>query len=231
MPVTITWHDVAFRLALSTLAGGLMGLDRGEHGRAAGLRTTILVCLAAAIAMIQANLLMASNGKHADSFVVLDLMRLPLGILTGVGFIGAGAILRRDNLVLGVTTAATLWFVTVVGLCFGGGQIGLGVAASALGLFALSGLRRLDYSKIQEKHGTLLLTTEHDEPQQEEIRATARKAGYRVNLISVAYLSETRRREMQFRLGWRGSEIAETPPFLRDLMTDSRVVAAQWKIS
>jgi putative Mg2+ transporter-C (MgtC) family protein len=83
-----------------------------------------LVCLAAAIAMIQTNLLLAVKGRTADSFVMLDLMRLPLGILTGMGFIGGGAILRRESLVLGVTTAATLWFVTVIGLCFGVGRSG-----------------------------------------------------------------------------------------------------------
>jgi putative Mg2+ transporter-C (MgtC) family protein len=119
MPLTLTWQEIALRLALSIVAGGLIGLDRGEHGRPAGLRTTLLVCLAAAVAMVQANLLLVTIGKTADSFVTLDLMRLPLGILTGMGFIGGGAILRRDSLVLGVTTAATLWFVTVIGLCFG----------------------------------------------------------------------------------------------------------------
>ena len=64
-------------------------------------------------------------------------MRLPLGILSDMGFIGAGAIVRRDNLVRGVTTAATLWFAAVMGLCFGGGQLSLGLAALALAIFVL----------------------------------------------------------------------------------------------
>src|SRR6202453_2366908 len=125
MPLTLTWQEVAIRLTLSVVAGALIGLDRGG---AAGLRTTLLVCLAAAVAMVQTNLLLATRGRSPDSFIMMDLMRLPLGILTGMGFIGGGAILRRDGFVLGVTTAATLWFVTVIGLCLGGGQIGLGVA-------------------------------------------------------------------------------------------------------
>src|SRR4051794_10544994 len=114
MPTTLDWRVIAVRIFFTILGGALIGLDRGEHGRPAGLRTTLLVCLAASLAMLQANLLMNSTGKASDSFVVLDLMRLPLGILSGMGFIGAGAILRKDNLVLGVTTAATLWFVTVM---------------------------------------------------------------------------------------------------------------------
>lgn len=122
MPVTLDWQHVALRLALTVAAGFIIGFNRSEHGRPAGMRTTLLVCLAASLSMIQANLLMNSVGKAHDSFVVLDLMRLPLRILSGMGFIGAGTILRKENLVLGVTTAATLWFTTLMGLCFGGGR-------------------------------------------------------------------------------------------------------------
>src|SRR6185437_15655189 len=144
MPVTISWQEIAVRLAWAFVGGLVIGINRGERGRPAGMRTTLLVCLAAAIAMIQANVLMGMRGKTSDSFVVLDLMRLPLGILSGMGFIGAGAILRKGNMVLGVTTAATLWFTTVMGLCFGGGQIGLGAAALALALLTLWGLKAVE---------------------------------------------------------------------------------------
>jgi putative Mg2+ transporter-C (MgtC) family protein len=102
------------------------------------LRTTLLVCLAASVSMIQVNLLLPIAGKSPDSFAVLDLMRLPLGILSGMGFIGAGAIVRTGNLVRGLTTAATLWFVTVLGLCFGGGQLVLGLAVLALGVLVVA---------------------------------------------------------------------------------------------
>src|SRR6185437_6216889 len=119
MPSEIDWQEIALRLFCTVFAGAVIGFNREEHGRTAGLRTTILLCLSASLAMILANLMVNMTGKTSESFIQLDAMRLPLGILTGVGFIGAGAILRRDNLVLGVTTAATLWFVTVMGLCFG----------------------------------------------------------------------------------------------------------------
>jgi putative Mg2+ transporter-C (MgtC) family protein len=232
MPLTLTWHEIAVRLALSVVAGGLIGLDRGEHGRPAGLRTTLLVCLAAAVAMVQANLMLGTIGKTPDSFVTLDLMRLPLGILTGMGFIGGGAILRRDSLVLGVTTAATLWFVTVIGLCFGGGQISLGIAAFVLGMFVLSGLRWFDYRMKQEQHATLILTTERDDPPEEEIQAIVRRAGYKISISSVGYGSQTEQRQLEFNLRWRGvPQNADAPPFLRQLLKDQRVSAAQWKIS
>lgn len=232
MPLTLTWHEIVLRLALAVVAGGLFGLDRGEHGRPAGLRTTLLVCLAATVAMIQANLLLATVGKAANSFVTLDLMRLPLGILTGMGFIGGGAILRRDNLVYGVTTAATLWFVTVIGLCFGGGQIALGIAGFLLGMAILSGLRWFDYHMKQEQHGILTLTTENSQPTDEEIRTTVRKAGYKISVSSVAYVNQTERRELEFNLRWRAlPQTADLPPFLKEFAADQRVTAARWKVS
>jgi putative Mg2+ transporter-C (MgtC) family protein len=97
MPLALTWADIGLRVALTILAGAVLGYDRDVEGHPAGLRTVILVALAACLAMLQANWLMNSVGKTPDSFVVLDLMRMPLGILTGVGFIGGGAILKRGR--------------------------------------------------------------------------------------------------------------------------------------
>ena len=87
MSTTLGWKEIGLRLLLTVIAGVLVGIDRGIHGRPVGLRTTVLVCLAASISMIQANVLLPMIGKTDGSFVTLDLMRLPLGILTGMGFI------------------------------------------------------------------------------------------------------------------------------------------------
>ena len=114
MSPTLSWADVLFRLALGFAAGFLIGLDRGEHAHTAGLRTTILVSVAATTAMIEANWLVVRTTDTQISILRLDMMRLPLGILSGIGFIGAGAILRRGEMVRGLTTAVTLWLVTVL---------------------------------------------------------------------------------------------------------------------
>ena len=151
MPLTIGWKEVAIRLAWTVLAGLVIGFNRGEHGRPAGLRTTLLVCLAASLSMIQCNLLLTTDGKTPSSFSVLDLMRLPLGVLSGMGFIGAGTIIRKGDLVHGVTTAATLWFVTLLGLCFGGGQTGLGLAALGIACVALWGLKYVEAIMPQDE--------------------------------------------------------------------------------
>src|SRR5262249_12252360 len=127
MSTHLEWYDIALRLALTVLAGLVLGFDRSERGRAAGVRATLLGGVGAAVAMIEANLLLPTTGKAADSFVNFDVMRLPLGVLTGIGFIGGGAILKKGELIVGLTTAATLWLATIIGLCLGAGQIGLGL--------------------------------------------------------------------------------------------------------
>lgn len=145
MELTLSWTAIGIRILLASLFSLVIGLNRDEKGHPAGMRTTMLVCLAATLAQLQANLLLATAGKTPSSFGVLDLERLPLGILSGIGFIGAGVILKRENdTVSGVTTAATIWFVTVLGLLFGGGQLQLGIAAGLLAIAILWGLRRVE---------------------------------------------------------------------------------------
>lgn len=157
MPLSPTWPDIALRLALTMVAGAVIGFNREARGHAAGFRTTILVCLAAAVAMVQANILLPISGKTAASFAQMDVMRLPLGVLTGVGFIGGGAILRKGDLVTGVTTAATLWLVTIIGLCFGGGQLALGACATVLGVFTLWVLKRVDLAIPHEQWARVVI--------------------------------------------------------------------------
>ena len=77
MTAPFGWTDMVLRLALTVLAGILLGYNRSEHGKAAGMRTTLLVCLAGSIAMLQVNLLLPMSGQQPDSFVMNDLMRLP----------------------------------------------------------------------------------------------------------------------------------------------------------
>ncbi|EJZ17480.1 MgtC/SapB family protein [Rhizobium sp. Pop5] len=157
MPLEPSWWDIAARIALTVVAGGLIGLDRERGGHSAGFRTTILVALAACLAMIQANILLSVYGKTPNFFSQMDVLRFPLGVLTGVGFIGGGALLRRGDMMTGVTTAATLWFMTVVGLCFGGGQIVTGTVATVVAFIVLKPMKNLDTWLRCERKATLVV--------------------------------------------------------------------------
>lgn len=177
MTTPLEWADMVLRLALTVMAGILLGYNRSGHGKAAGMCTTLLVCLAASIAMLQVNLLLPMSGRQPDSFVMNDLMRLPLGILTGVGFIGGGAILRRDDMVVGVTTAATLWLATVIGLCLGGGQLALGVAATLLGLLTLWVLKWVEDGSRREWTARIAVEVDAEGPAETEIHGRLRDSG------------------------------------------------------
>jgi putative Mg2+ transporter-C (MgtC) family protein len=212
MPIDLHWPAIAVRLACAVIASALIGLNRSEHGHAAGLRTSILVCLAACVAMIQVNLLLPLAGRSPDSFVMNDLMRLRLGILSGMGFIGAGAIVRRDNLVAGVTTAATLWLVTVLGLCFGGGEIALGWAGTAIGALVLTGLKWIEDRIAQERTGTLLIVTALSGPDEDEIRATLRDRGFRIAACALAVDADAQRNRLKCELRWRSTDGTDRIP-------------------
>jgi putative Mg2+ transporter-C (MgtC) family protein len=229
MTTSLTWGEVALRLALTVVAALVLGFDRSEHGKAAGMRTTLLVCLAASVAMIQVNLLLPTVGRASDSFVMNDLMRLPLGILTGVGFIGGGAILRRGDMVSGVTTAATLWLATVVGLCFGGGQNGLGIAATGLGLVALWPMAWIEHRVPRDRTSEITLETDESAPSEDEIWRKIGEAGFSVSSQTISFAAEGRR-AFTFKVH-RRRPLSETqrPPLLDVLAREPGMRHVAWR--
>ncbi|NEI71739.1 MgtC/SapB family protein [Rhizobium lusitanum] len=162
MPLDPSWLDIVVRLSLAIAAGALIGINREIGGHAAGFRTTILVGLAACLMMIQANLLLSTLGRTSQSFASMDVLRFPLGVLTGVGFIGGGAILKRGDLVTGVTTAATLWIMTAIGLCIGGGQLIVGSAGAVIAFVVLSPLKWFDTLIARRQKARLVIELPRD---------------------------------------------------------------------
>jgi putative Mg2+ transporter-C (MgtC) family protein len=223
------WTEIALRLALAAVAGALVGFDREGSGRPAGLRTNMLVCLAATIAMIQANVLLGAVGKTDGSFVSIDVMRLPLGILTGMGFIGGGAILKKGDVVVGVTTAATLWFVTVVGLCFGGGQTLLGLVSLGIGLTVLSGLKRVENRLPQEWRGLLTLSSTIDNgPTWAAIRSVLLDRKFKLVATGVSYDRVANRQTIRCELRWHYDQPEPIHALMKDLSDRAGVIELDW---
>lgn len=226
----ITWSDVAVRLIMTVAAAALIGFDRETTNRPAGLRTVLLVALAASISMIQMNLLLTVRGKAPDSYVVMDVMRLPLGILSGMGFIGAGAILRKGKMIAGVTTAATLWFVTVMGLCFGGGQIELGIASALIAIVVLRGLRWFEKRWLHSHSASLLARISAGGPSQEELCGILSRNGFQQERWSASYSKDSGERKLSCEVHWRGeSEDGELPGFLKELIQRNGVLELVWQ--
>lgn len=127
------------KLILALILGGILGLERQRQGRAAGLRTHILVCFAST-ALISS----FSHLPEQYEFIRLQPLRLAAGIMTGMGFIGAGTIMRSHNYVRGLTTSACLWLTAAIGIIIGFGYYSLAIKTCLLSFFVLLLLRKLD---------------------------------------------------------------------------------------
>jgi putative Mg2+ transporter-C (MgtC) family protein len=231
MPLTLSWQDVLMRLALAVVAGAVVGFNREQRGQAAGLRTTILVCLAACLAMVLANLLLDTTGKDPSKFAQIDVLRLPLGILSGIGFIGAGAIIRRGDVVVGVTTAATIWFMTVVGLCIGAGQLLLGAGAALLAVALLWGLHYVDLRIARRFRGALTVSAHRDGLAEADLRRHLETTGHRIIAWGITYEDAANLYEARAELEWRGHEAdrGHAPDFIMPIAANPAVLKAEWQ--
>jgi putative Mg2+ transporter-C (MgtC) family protein len=145
----LSWGEALLRLALAAVLGGLIGLERELRERQAGLRTHLLVGVGSALFTIA-----GAYGFHdflvsGGNVVRTDPTRIAAQIVTGIGFLGAGAIIRQGLSVRGLTTAATLWVVAAVGLATGAGYYSGAIITTALVLFALYPLRVMAYRIVR----------------------------------------------------------------------------------
>ncbi len=137
--------SLTLRLLLAALAGGLVGIEREVRGRQAGWRTHMLVCIGSALVMIVSAEVAMLRWPHDEGTIVqVDPSRIAYGVMTGIGFLGGGAIVKEQFTIRGLTTAAALWCVAAVGLASGLGLYTLSVVASAVILGVLWALNRLE---------------------------------------------------------------------------------------
>ncbi len=132
----IEW-EMILRILLAVVLGGAIGLEREFSGRAAGFRTHILVCVGSTIVVLAAiSIPRLFSGEYAD-ILRIDPGRISAGIVTGIGFLGAGAIIRRGDFIRGLTTAACIWFAAALGIVIGQGHYFLAVGGTAIVLAVL----------------------------------------------------------------------------------------------
>jgi putative Mg2+ transporter-C (MgtC) family protein len=132
------------RLFLALLFGGAIGLERSYHGRPAGFRTHALVCLSTALLMLVSVYEGVWFGPNTQARVTLDPTRVAQGIMTGIGFLGAGAIIKDGVMVRGLTTAASIWITAAIGILIGVGFYFPALLAVALTLGTLSVFRWIE---------------------------------------------------------------------------------------
>ncbi|MBE0635770.1 MgtC/SapB family protein [Candidatus Bipolaricaulota bacterium] len=185
------------KLVVSILLGGLIGLERQMHGRPAGLRTHILVCMGATLVMMV-----------GESFVgSVDPGRAVAGIVTGVGFLGAGVIVKSRDIVRGLTTAACIWFAATIGILVGQGLFLLAAVSSGLSVAVLTLLARVVRRLPSVRYYTAIVWTRGSDSTVSEQRSheVLSGAGYRVVGHSLMTKHEDLTTRVTFRLQTRSA--------------------------
>jgi putative Mg2+ transporter-C (MgtC) family protein len=223
--------DIAYRVGAAFVTGVLLGYERENHGRAAGLRTVVLVTTASALAMILSEVFYRASEPGGIDPVGWrpDPARLAAGVLAGMGFIGAGVILRLGNLVRGVTTASVLWLATVLGLCFGGGQFELGAGGLVLALLTLYVLPQLEQHIQNDWYAQVTVTLALDGATVQELGAVIETSGVRVKSVELDHNVANGTRVVRFQLKFKRTDLINLPAeVVAHVVRAPGVLRAQW---
>jgi putative Mg2+ transporter-C (MgtC) family protein len=136
--------ELLARIAIGAVLGGVIGYERDRHGRPVGLRTHLIVAMTAATFMVISTQFVYLQRYTEHDLVEVDASRIAASVVSGIGFLAGGAILRTGVTIQGLTTAAGLWLVTAIGMCAGSGMYVEGAFVTAMGVVALTVLRRFE---------------------------------------------------------------------------------------
>ena len=227
MQVPPEFVDTASKLLLAAVLGGLLGLERERKRRAAGLRTHIVVCLASTLAIVLSNR-MAAEWWAAAPGIPLDRGRVIAGILQGIGFIGAGAIINVGNIHRGLTTAAMIWFVAVLGIAVGLGYYLIAVVSTAFALASVLLLEPFSEWISASSEFSLSVRIPGGPKRVREIEKFIEKRGYRVNATQLTVRETEETVEMRFVIGAkRKAAVEELIELLNDSFNDIRQISLE----
>jgi putative Mg2+ transporter-C (MgtC) family protein len=215
---SLSWDEALLRLALAGVLGGAIGLERELREREAGLRTHLLVSVGAALFTIA--------GAYGFDSVRTDPTRVAAQIVTGIGFLGAGAIIRQGFSVRGLTTAATLWVVAAVGLACGAGYYSAAGITTAVVLVALWPLRIAAYRilrRFRAEDGRMLVELPAGAPPGAVIDEIER-LGARITALEVSQEGDRRRLELDLAL----PRTLSAPQLVAQLADVSNVADVRW---
>lgn len=227
----LTTTDLVLRLGGALLIGLVLGYEREQHGRAAGMRTTMLVCVSGAVAMLLSQHLFVESSQGGVTWRP-DPARLAAGVLAGMGFLGAGVILRQEHVIHGVTTAAVLWFSSILGMAFGAGYFWLGFAGFVIVVVALFILPKAEARILSDRFALLSVTTANNGPSQEAVKKAVEALGMGAILrpVGLEYDNQKHRKLMHFDVVIKNSRVAQCQATAVSLIASMRgVLNAQWK--
>lgn len=194
------------RLIVAALLGALIGFERDMHGRAAGLRTCLLVSMGAAVFMMLSEFVasLGQTGSGSRAWMS-DPGRIAAQVVTGIGFLGAGTIIKEGLTIRGLTTAACLWVVAGVGMASGAGWYTIAIAATLIALCSLVGLQYFERLYQKDSYRTLTIATSNDADPTRIIDTVKSKKLKIVSFdIDRDYVTKTTTIRLSIRLFYRG---------------------------
>ena len=192
------------RLILAAAAGGLVGLEREIRGRQAGFRTNMLVCVGCALVML-VSVAFAERAwqPHDGNFNLnVDPARIAYGVMAGIGFLGAGTIIKHEVSVRGLTTAAAMWCVAAIGLAAGFGMYTLTLAATAIVVAALWLLDMIENALPRLHYRALILRRPWARDAVDDTVSRIKVAGVRVSSVSFHRTPDLAEVDIQVRLAF-----------------------------
>jgi putative Mg2+ transporter-C (MgtC) family protein len=183
--------DVSAHLGVALVAGGLIGLERSYHGRDAGFRTHVLVCLSSALLMLVTLYQTRWFPDGSALKVASDPTRMAQGIMTGIGFLGAGVIMKDGLSVKGLTTAASIWITAAIGILAGIGFYEPVIIATLVTLAALAVFRWIEAILPTFKYAIhKVVFVSGQEPDEEQLVSIIRTHGFHVSRLRTRYARE-----------------------------------------
>ena len=224
--VELSLHELIIRLALAAALGGAIGAERELRERGAGLRTHLLVSVGSALFTLVSAYGFTDFEFSTPEGVVFDPTRIAAQIVTGIGFLGAGAIIRQGVSIRGLTTAATLWIAAAIGLASGAGYYSAAILTTATVLIALGPLRivaRRTLRRVREEEGRLIVELRPGESGSRLLELLAR-AGARPRLLE--FTDEGHSRKVVVDVARPGTL---TPvAVVADLLEHEEILGAEW---
>ncbi len=218
------WNpDLVWPLVGATIASGLIGFEREYRSRPAGFRTHILVCLASTLLMLAAVHQVRWLTDTPHDVIRIDPVRMAHGVLTGIGFLCGGVIFREGPTVHGLTTAASLWITSALGVLYGVGFYGLAIGGTVLTLAVLAGLRWLDLRLAHLSHVDVALRFPRDHaPSEAAFHALLGEFGLKADVVRQALTAEG---VIELAATVRGPRPLPTDRFVQRLKTEPHILA------
>jgi putative Mg2+ transporter-C (MgtC) family protein len=215
--------EMAFRMAAALVAGGLIGLERSHRGRPAGFRTHALVCLSSTLLMLVTAYESHWFPRDSAARVILDPTRMAQGIMTGIGFLGAGAIIKDGLSVRGLTTAASIWITAAIGILTGVGFYFAALVGTVLTLGTLSTFRWIEARLPTETYSLFMVRFARDAAMAEPaLRSLVQAHGF--SLYNLSYRLHGDAGQLEYRMVLRTMDAGNARSLAEKLKADPAVL-------